>query len=169
MTFEQKIAAYILGLLKENDLPDIALTGLEEGKDSLSLRMLAGLSPTSNPFELETYFKNAVSELNVKLQEKKEALISIIAYYARIIVESNTDTYNRFSKLNEIIGSTEFSYDDIGLMYCYGDYISIWEEKTGGLDFHTTEGLSKEQYIEKTELNMRKVLENWLFVNDCNV
>src|SRR5436189_210349 len=68
-------------------------------------------------------------------------------------------------KLNEIINKTEFDWDDIGLMPCYADYISIWEEKTDGLDFHTADGLTKEGYIIKTEEKIRKYLEEWLITN----
>ncbi len=56
MTFVQKIFAYTLGILTEKDLPDIAITGLEEGYDSESLRILAGHNSTDNAFQLVDYF-----------------------------------------------------------------------------------------------------------------
>ena len=42
------------------------------------------------------------------------------------------------------------------------DYISIWEAKTDGLDFYTASGLTKEEYIEMTEGQLREHLEQWL-------
>ncbi len=165
MTFHQKLSAYTLGFLTDKELPDIAMTGLEEGYDAESLRILAGHTITDNSFVLRDYFKSMVKELGLTLKERKEALISIIAFYAKNIVDKKTGTYTEFEKLNQTINKTEFDCDDMGLMPCYADYISIWEEKMDGLDFHSVQGLTKEEYIEKTEGEMRKYLEEWLITN----
>jgi len=44
MTFRQQISKYVTGNLTTEQLPDIAVTGLEEGLDTPSLCILAGLS-----------------------------------------------------------------------------------------------------------------------------
>ncbi|TMI62598.1 MAG: hypothetical protein E6H07_14385 [Bacteroidetes bacterium] len=165
MTFHQKLSAYTLSFLTDKDLPDIAMTGLEEGYDSESLRILAGHNVTDNSFVLRDYFRTALKELGLRLKERREALINVVAFYAKSIIDKKTDTYPELEKLNEIINKTEFDWDDIGLMPCYADYISIWEEKTDGLDFHTADGLTKEGYIIKTEEKIRKYLEEWLITN----
>ncbi len=165
MTFLQKISAYSLGLNTEKDLPGLAITGLEEDYDSESLRILAGLHPTDTPFKLNDYFTRTLKELQITMPEGKEAVIQVVAYYASAIVEKKTDTYVEFGKLIDIINKTPFHCADIGLLHCYADYISIWEEKMGGLDFHTSEGITKKQYIERTEENIRQNLNNWLAEN----
>ncbi len=162
LTFLQKISAYALGLSTEKDLPGLAITGLEEGYDSVSLRILAGLNPTDSPFNLNDYFTSSLNELQIIMPEGKEALIEVVAYYARAIVEKTTDTYTAFGKLIDIINKTPYHCADIGLLHCYADYISIWEEKMGGLDFHTKEGITSEKYIEKTEESIRQQLTKWL-------
>ena len=144
MTFSQKISAYTLGFLFDKDLPDIAMTGLEEGRDSESLRILAGHNTTDNSFLLNEYFIKVLQELRLVVKDRKESLKDVISYYATNIVNKKSDTYLEVKKLNEIISKTEFYYDDLDLMPCYADYISIWEEKMDGLDFHTAEGLTKE-------------------------
>lgn len=165
MTFLQKLSAYSLGLISDKDLPEVALTGLEEGYESESLRVLAGRKTTDNSFLLNDYFTRTLKELGLTLKKRKDAFTDIIAFYARKIVDNKTDTYFEFEKINTIVNKTEFDWDDIGLMRCYAEYISIWEEKTGGLDFHTAEGITKEKYIEKTEETIRKHLEEWLTAN----
>jgi len=166
MTFLQKLSAYSLGFITDKDLPDVAMTGLEEGYDSESLRILAGHNTTDNSFVLNDYFRRALKELRLALNDdRKEALINVVAFYAKNIVDKKADAYLEFEKLNEIINKTEFHCEDLGLMSCYVDYISIWEEKTNGLDFHTADGITKEKYIEKTEESIRKHLQEWLTVN----
>jgi hypothetical protein len=165
MTFFQKLSAYSLGFITDKDLPDVAMTGLQEGYDSESLRILAGHNTKDNLFVLNDYFRRALIELRVVLNDKKESLITVVAFYARNIVDKKVDTYLEFEKLNEIITKTGFHCADIGLNSCYAEYISIWEEKMDGLDFHTADGIPKEKYIEKTEENIRNHLQEWLIVN----
>ena len=165
MTFLQKLSAYSLGLITDKDLPNVAMTGLDEGYDSESLRILAGHNTTDNSFVLNYYFLRTLKERRLALNDKKRALINVVAFYAKNIVGKKSDTYLEFEKLNEIINKTEFHSDDIGLMSCYADYISIWEEKNDGLDFHTAEGLTKEKYIERKQESLRKHLQGWLTAN----
>lgn len=162
MTFIQKLSAYSLGLITDKDLPDLAMTGLEEGFDSESLRILAGLNTSDNSFVLNDYFTRALKELKLTLKERKDAFIDIIVFYARKVVDRKSDAYFEFEKINTIVNNTEFSWDDMGLMSCYAEYVSIWEEKMDGLDFHTAEGLGKEEFIIKTEEKIRKYLQQWL-------
>ena len=165
MTFLQKLSAYSIGLITDKDLPDLAMTGLEEGFDSESLRILAGHNTTDTSFVLNDYFTRTLKELKLTLKERKDAFIDIIAFYARKIVDNKADTYFEFEKINAIVNKTEFGWDDIGIMPCYAKYISIWEEKMDGLDFHTAEGLTKEEYIKKAEEEIRKYLQQWLIHN----
>jgi hypothetical protein len=165
MTFQQKLSAYALGLLTNKDLPDIAMTGLEEDYDSESLRILAGHGSTDNSFVINDYFERTLKELKLTLKGRKEALIDVVAFYAENIVNNKVDTYIHFEKLNDIVDGTEFKWEDLGLMTCYAEYISIWEEKMGGLDFHTSEGLTKEKYIKKSEERIRQYLQEWLLTH----
>lgn len=162
MNFLQKLSAYSLGIITDKDLPDLAMNGLEEGFDSESLRILAGHNSEDNAFVLKDYFTKTLKELKLTLKERKDAFIDIIAFYARNIVDRKVDAYLGFKKIITIVNKTEFSWDDVDLMRCYAEYISIWEEKMNGLDFHTAEGLTKGEYIIKAEEKIRKYLQLWL-------
>lgn len=166
MTFLQKIAAYSLGFKTDKDLPDIAMTAMEEGYDTASLRMLAGKSENDSAFELRDYFGLTLKELGLVLPETNEALKRVVAYYAKRIAEKEVDTYQGFDEMNDMINRTAFDCEALGLMSCYVDHITIWEEKSEGLDFHTAEGISKEQYIKRTEEGIRQQLKEWLTLHE---
>lgn len=83
MTFLQKISAYTLGILTDKDLPGIAMTGLEEGYDSESLRILAGHNMTDNSFVLDDYFRRTLNELRLALKDRKEALKDAVAFLCK--------------------------------------------------------------------------------------
>ena len=75
LNFRQQIAKYVTGNLTTDQLPDIGVTGLEEGLDIPSLCILAGLSKNESPFQIDHYFKLTLEELNIKLPDKRQAAI----------------------------------------------------------------------------------------------
>jgi hypothetical protein len=161
MTFVQKISAYNLSLLTDKDLPDIALTGLEEGYDSETLRILAGCTSSDNAFQLFDYFKRALSENGIAEIDRKRSLINVVKCYGEQIIAKQLDPYLGFDKINSIVRTTEFDYPDISLNKCYADYITIWELERDGLQLHTGSGLTREQFIEKTKNEMIIDLRKW--------
>ena len=169
MTFLQKLSAYTIGFFTDKDLPDIAMSGLEEGYDSESLRILAGLNSAENLFVLDGYLIKALKELRLKLKERKEALISVISFYANNVVDKKADPYIEFERINEIINKTEFDYIGIDLLPCYADYISIWEVETNGFPlqngFLVYNGPEKKLFLDKTKDDMRKYLKEWLTIH----
>ena len=162
MTFTQNISAYTLGLLTDKDLPDIGVTGLEEGYDSYSLRILAGHNSGDNPFHLVDYFIVVLKELNLTQPDRKSALIDVLKFHAHKIADKQIDPYLGFRKIENIITKTEFYYDNLDLMDCYADFISIWEVKGDGLQLHEGLGLTKEQFIDKTKDDLVKHISSWL-------
>jgi hypothetical protein len=146
MNFRQQIAKYVTGNLTTDQLPDIGVTGLEEGLDTPSLCILAGLSKNENPFQLDHYFKRTLEELNINLPEKRQAAIE----YAMAIVDEILD-----GKIDVIIGTREIRYKAIGnydffsesKQYCYD---SIGFETAYGL-FVTYEELSNADRSWQTE------------------
>ena len=162
MTFIQKISAYTLGLLTDKDLPDIALTGLEDGYDSESLRILAGYNQTDNAFQVFDTYRKSLVELGIVPASRKNLLINVVNYYAYQIIKNSIDPYSGFDEINHLIRKTEFDYPDIGLENCYAEYVSIWEVLTDGLQLHTGSGLTKEQYITETKEELVSHLKRWL-------
>lgn len=87
MTFRQQIAKYVTGNLTTDQLPDIGVTGLEEGLDTPSLCILAGLGKNESPFLIHHYFKLTLEELKIKLPDKRQAAIE----YAMALVDEILD------------------------------------------------------------------------------
>jgi hypothetical protein len=69
---EAAIAKAVLGLNFREDLPSIAVSALESGLDSPSLRVLAGLTPLDLD-DAWTLFEGALSELQMPAMSQREA------------------------------------------------------------------------------------------------
>lgn len=162
MTFYQKISAYSLSLLSDKDLPGIAVSGLEEGFDSESLRILAGYGSNENPFKLAGYFSRSLKEIGFNIPTRVNALISIIRYYVDEIIKGKVDSYEGFQAIENIVRSTSFDFEDIKLQDCYVNYISIWEVSSDGLQLHEGSGLTKEEYINNEKRELVSNLRSWL-------
>lgn len=140
----------------------MAVTGLEEGLNSYTLRVLAGHNAGDNPFQLVDYFKAVLKELDLVQPGRKWALIDVIEFHAYKIAHEQSDPYSGFGLIDDILKKTEFYYDDIGLMECYSDYISIWEVESDGLQLHEGLGLTKEQFINRAKDDLVKHISVWL-------
>ncbi len=149
------------GNLTTDKLPDIGVTGLQEGLDTPSLCILAGLSKNESPFQIDHYFKLTLEELNIKLPDKRQAAIE----YALAIVDEILD-----GKKDVITGTREIRYQAIGCydffsenrQYCYD---SIGFEKAYGL-FVTFDELSNADrpwQTEKTNEELMTVTKAELF------
>jgi len=128
VNFRQEIAKYVTGNLTTNQLPDIGVKGLEEGLDTPSLCILAGLSKNDNPFQIENYFKLTLEELRIELPDRRQAALEYAFAILDEILEGKKDiilgtkeiycdaigSYNFFSE------TKDFCYDSIGFEVVYG-------------------------------------------------
>lgn len=149
MNFNQLIAKYVTGNLTTSQLPEIALIGLQEGLESDSMLILAGLSYNDNPFEIQEYFQKSLIELNIVFPVKRQAaIIYAIGLIEEIekgkleiikgIYELKNNAIDSYNFLDE---SDKYCYDSIGFEKIYGlfdDYFEIeecgdqWNEKKKG-------------------------------------
>ena len=67
---------YGLENLRRDELPDIALKALEEGYDTPSLRILAGLG--NDVWEIKEYLKLTLKEMGIELPNKSYAGLMLI-------------------------------------------------------------------------------------------
>ena len=162
VTFNEKISAYSLSLLSDKDLPDIAMTALEEGFDSESLRILAGCGSAENRFKLADLFSRSLEENGITIPAGKISLMNVLRHYAYEIVNDKVDSYEGFQVIEKIVRSTTFEFSDIKLESCYADYISIWEISSDGLQLHEGSGLTREEFIEKEKRQLVLHLRSWL-------
>jgi hypothetical protein len=83
------IAAYWrLKRLPGEKLPEIAQEALEQGLDSVSLRILAG-EQNATISEQGALFEQILSELNTEIPSQREAVRCIVHYHAQNIISGN--------------------------------------------------------------------------------
>jgi len=168
MNFKHLIGQYVLGYLPTEQLPQVAYIGLEEGFDSPSLVMLAGIEKGENSFIIEKYFKAALSELNIHTPDKKKASLEYGMTIAQEIIDGKK---NIFEGVGEIIHkvirrgdfesyTTTYLYDGIffesvyGLYYEYDDLENDMMQVSGDK--------SREQLILETKQDLLQELTNWI-------
>jgi hypothetical protein len=77
MSFQLHIAKMVIGYRTHISLQPIALEVLEEGLDSPSLRILAGLANNEYPSIVDHYFYETLKELKIDLPDKRTAAIAV--------------------------------------------------------------------------------------------
>lgn len=130
MNFKQHIAKHVTGHLTTSQLPDLAVLGIEEGYESESLLILAGMSKTDNGFEIQEYFKKALTELHLQLPEKRNAALEYAEGVTADILNQKKDLIEGLREIyTNAIGSydffsetNKFAYDSIGFERLYGLY-----------------------------------------------
>ena len=179
MNFNQQIAKYVTGNLTTSQLPEIGLLGLQEGLDSESLVILAGLSTNDNPFEIQEYFDKSIEELNIELPEKRQAAIiyaiglieEIVKGKLEIIkgvYEISNNAIDSYDFFNE---SEKYCFDSIGFEKIHGLFDNYFDVKESGKQWNRkkiekrtdeiksellTELIEWKEKTERTMYNVRK-------------
>ncbi|MCM5530308.1 hypothetical protein [Parasegetibacter sp. NRK P23] len=130
MNFRQQIAKYVTGNLTKSQLPSVGMIGLEEGFDSPSLRILAGLGESESSFVIDYYFEFSLKELNIILPDRRQAAIDYAMALVDEILCKNIDVIDGTKEiLQKAINSYDFfsesekyCYDSIGFEAAYGLY-----------------------------------------------
>ena len=173
MNFRQKIAKYVTGNMRTDQLPEIGMTGLEEGLETPSLCILAGLSKNENPFQIEHYFKQTLEELKIELPNKRQAAINYSLAIVEEILEGKKDViegtreirYKAIGSYDFFSESKQYCYDSIGFETAYGVFDTYDELSTADRPWQTektNEQLMsevKQQLIEELKKEF-KVLYN---------
>ena len=141
MTFQQSIPKLVIGGIGLGSMPSIALQALEQGLDSPSLRILAGLREDENEFILRRYLEETLRELSIELPNKRQAVILVALTIAddifdnrRPIVEGVADMFreaiDRYPFHEETIQSR---YDSIELEEIYVLFLNAESDRDCGL------------------------------------
>lgn len=168
MNFDQLIAKYVTGNWTTSDLPKLGVAGLQQGLDSESLVILAGLSEKDNSFEIKQYFDKTLEELQVDLPDKRTAAIELAIYYAQKIVEERIDPIEgTWNIINDCLGSYDFFaetkhyvMDSIGFEKAYGLYDTYDELRHADHSWSKTK--TNDQLKEEVKLELIEELKNWI-------
>ena len=123
------------GNVTTDQLPDIAVQGLEEGLDTPSLCILAGLSKNENPFQIEHYFKLTLEELKIELPDRRQAALEyalavvdeILKGEKEIIQGTKEIRCNAIDSFDFYSDNKEYCYDSIGFEAIYGLFVTYYD------------------------------------------
>ena len=126
MNVQTLVAYYILDLLDSDDLSNIAVELMNDGIESPSLILLAGIEK-QDVVESNKLFEKALSELNIDIPTPNEAAIFVCKDYCNQILSEEITPYmgaekitkNIFYRFKDIKGLSAFAglvseYDDFG-------------------------------------------------------
>ena len=167
MNFKQQIAKYVTGNITTDQLPEIGSIGLDEGLDTPSLRILAGLNKDENPFQIDHYFQLSLEELNITLPDKREAAIEYALAIVDEILAGEKDVISGTSEiLNNAIGSYDFhseskqySYDSIELQGVYGLFDTY--EELSSADTPLQKHKTNKELMEELKVELLEELRKW--------
>ena len=167
MDFRQQIAKYVTGNMTSDQLPEIGMTGLEEGLDTPSLCILAGLSKNESPFEIEHYFNLALDELKIALPDKREAALEyaigivdeIIGGKKDLITGTREIRYKAIDSYDFYSETKQYCYDSIGFEKAYGLFDTFEELSNADSPWQTEK--TNEQLLTETKTELFEELKKW--------
>ena len=131
MIFEQNIAKLVIGDIHLGSMPAIALQALEQGLDTPSLRILAGLQENENEFTLRRHLEDALRELSIEIPDKRQATLQVAIRIAneiiaarRPVVEGVNEMFLKIDKYPFHDETSKRRYDSIGLQEVYIIFIN---------------------------------------------
>ncbi|HWK07855.1 MAG TPA: hypothetical protein VNS58_29705 [Puia sp.] len=168
MTFRQNIARFVTGAIGLRSMPAIALLAMEQGLDSPSLHILAGLSVTENEFVIDKYFKDTLSELSIGLPDKRKAAIEVGLAIADEIFENKRSIFQGVKDIKEEAidaypfyeETKHYCYDSIGFEKVYGLFDTIDDLRNAGSTQWQTDKTNQELEQELTK-NLVTELKQW--------
>jgi hypothetical protein len=132
MTFDQYVAAFVLGKVLRSDLPLAATRALEEGYDSVDLAVLAGSTTVErSPTELEELWRRGLRQLDKPLPGRAEAGRTLRNHYATLVASGSlapragaAEIVWLAREVEDVLPSREYAGDGLGVAKLLGLYYS---------------------------------------------
>ena len=132
MTFDQYLAAFVLGRILTSDLPAVATQALAEGHESSDIAALAGmLMGEHSSSEVLALFERGLVELNKTLPDRIEAGRTLRQYYAEQVASGSlaprtgaAEIVPLATDLDGELPSREYAGDGLGIASLLGLYYS---------------------------------------------
>ena len=174
MKFRQELTAYAAGDRTADQLPAIAMTGLEEGLDTPSLRILAGMDKSDNPFEIEKYFKQMLNELHIELADKRQAALDYALIITDQILTGDEDIITGTRRIFTIAlaeypfekETRKYVYDSIGLEKIYGLLDTYSDISEADIPWHKEK--TNRELMDEVRAELLVELKKWAEVARTN-
>jgi hypothetical protein len=165
--FEHLIAKYVTGNLTTKDLPQVALVAMDEGLESESTIILAGLEKNENSFVIESYFNLAIKELGLTIPGKRDAALKYAIGISQEVINGEKDLITGVSEIYQkalgsynFFGETkEYAYDSIYFERVYGLY-DEYDDLTNEL-VQISGDYSREKLMAENRQELIKELIAW--------
>lgn len=166
MDFRLSPAHYVNGTLRTEQLPEIALHALEQGIESPSLIILAGIFPAETE-RILFYFHAALRELNLGLPQKRYAALLVAKEILEEILLGKRPVFEGVQKLLDdaldhypfFEETRKYRFDSIGFAEPYGLFCSLDD-----LPFHRgffRRKIPIEESVRKIEAELLSSLKAW--------
>ena len=167
MNFRQLIAKYVTGNITIDQLPQIGIIALEEGLDSPSLYILAGLEKNESSYVIERYLELTLEELNIVMPNKRQAALEYACAIADEIISGEKELIAGVAEIKKkAIDSYDFwseskhyVYDSIFFEKVYGLYVEYDDLLDAKVDW--TEDKSNEELMLEVKEQMFDELIKW--------
>lgn len=154
MSFTVSLAEYVLGCLTSDQLPDIAAKAMEEGLDTPSLRILAGIR--HDYLEADGFLKSALKELEMPCPSETEAVFILIHHNMELIVHKKIDPIYSLLKTMRIVDMhTDLLNYKIEAYEKYGSLSALYCIYALSDDIDDNNAVA-EQDIDNTRKNLRE-------------
>jgi hypothetical protein len=160
LKFKQLIDKFYFENQSSDNLRDIALKGIEEGFDSPSLCILAGLEKNETPSKIDYYFQQTLLELDIKVPSTREDALKYAVSIVEEIFAGNMDVIEATSAIIDNV-LQRFDFFEESKIYCYD---SIDFAKAYGL-YYTYDDLMNaevEWQLDKSNLQLMAEVKNQL-------
>jgi hypothetical protein len=167
LNFRQLIAKYVTGNIPTELVPQIGIIGLEEGLDTPSLCILAGLDKSENFYVVESYLKLTLEELNIPIPNKRQAALEYACAITDEIINGEKEIVAGVAEIEKkAIDSYDFwsenkhyVYDSISFEKVYGLYVEYDDLLDAKVDW--TEDKSNEELMLEIKEQMFDELIKW--------
>ncbi|GAA4339975.1 hypothetical protein GCM10023149_51060 [Mucilaginibacter gynuensis] len=163
--FEQSVPQYVTGNLPADQLPAVAILGLQDGFDSSSLWILAGLGKNELTPDIEKYYYAALKELNIAVPDLRLATLQYALIIVRQIINGEKDIVDGIAEIHyKVLRRYDFwseiknyVYDSIYFNTLYGLLVTYED-----LQYEHVEGVAdKSEEMNNVKAEMHSALIEW--------
>jgi hypothetical protein len=150
MNWKLEIANLEFGLRHIESIPELAASTLEEGLDSPSLRILAGITQ-NDAEEIRKYLLRTINELEIECPSKEQSAWLLIEHYIKQIIENKIDPHagihliiwKIYHNMDWFSENDKFDGGSIGMQRLYGFCVTYdelsesshrWDKKKTNLE-----------------------------------
>lgn len=142
---------YLEQWINGSEYVDWAFTCLEEGFDSKSLRLLAGLDK-KHPYKIdfEELFRQSLEELGWKYLDKRESLLNYAKAIAKQILSDEIESVEAVEKIYKVYVQLGYPDELETWNLLYDGYSNDWYDKSSWIPFMST--YNHERWLQYVKL-----------------